>query len=126
MNTPLLQQLSEACADAVAVLLLRDDGVPIAQVSRSVSTDVARPPSATSESLGPQLVGVLLEVRRTAQVLEYGAMAEIEVSSDRLTLLVRAVGLRHYLALILAPDGNVGRGRFLLRTFGPRLAAVLA
>jgi len=123
MNTPLLQQLSEACADAVAVLLLRDDGVPIAQ---SVKPDVARPPSATAESLGPQLAGVLLEVRRTAQVLEYGAMAEIEVSSDRLTLLVRAVGLRHYLALILAPDGNVGRGRFLLRTFAPRLAAVLA
>jgi len=123
MNTPLLQQLSEACADAVAVLLLRDDGVPIAQ---SVKPDVARPPSATAESLGPQLAGVLLEVRRTAQVLEYGAMAEIEVSSDRLTLLVRAVGLRHYPALILAPDGNVGRGRFLLRTFAPRLAAVLA
>ncbi|MBK8481628.1 MAG: hypothetical protein IPL40_10690 [Proteobacteria bacterium] len=117
MNTPLIRALGQACAESWGVVLLRDDG---AVVDQSFAE-----PSATAAGFGPQLTGVLAEVRRTAQVLEYGQVAEIAVSTDRLTLLVRAVGLRHYLALILAPDGNVGRGRFLLRTFASRLAAVL-
>lgn len=117
MSTQLISALGEACAGSWGVVLLREDGKVVEQVFAAPSTTVA--------GLGPQLTGVLAEVRRTAAVLEYGQVAEIAVSTDRLTLLVRAVGLRHYLALILAPDGNVGRGRFLLRTFASRLAAVL-
>lgn len=123
MTRAVLDQLGAACAEAVAVVLLRDDGVPVELIDRSHGPeDVGGRPSA----LGPQLAGVLAEVRRTAQVLEYGEVEEIAVSSDRLTLLVRAVGLRHYLALVLASGAKVGRGRCLLRIYGSRLGMALA
>ena len=40
--------------------------------------------------------------------------------------LIRTLGDTYFLALAIKPDGNLGKGRFLMRTAAPKLLAELA
>ena len=40
--------------------------------------------------------------------------------------LIRMLSDTYFLALALAPDGNFGKGRYLMRTAAPKLLAELA
>ena len=45
--------------------------------------------------------------------------------ADLRTVLIRALTKEYFLALAIRPDGNFGKGRFLLRTVGPKMQAEL-
>jgi hypothetical protein len=40
--------------------------------------------------------------------------------------LIRTLGEGYFLAVAIRPDGNFGKGRYMMRTVAPRLLAELA
>ncbi|MBW2547580.1 MAG: hypothetical protein JRE82_10175, partial [Deltaproteobacteria bacterium] len=54
-------------------------------------------------------------------MLDTGAATEISVKTERLTTVVRMLSDEYFVALTVAPGGNVGKARFLLRASAPKL-----
>jgi hypothetical protein len=50
---------------------------------------------------------------------------ELSIATDKILTVARLVSPEYYLVLALAPDGNVGRARYLLRVMAPKLRSEL-
>ncbi|HXN31547.1 MAG TPA: hypothetical protein VN894_06780 [Polyangiaceae bacterium] len=70
--------------------------------------------------------GVVLEsIKRAAESLEAGSTREIAIGTDKMIAIIRTLGDSYFLAIAMRPDGNFGKGRFLMRSAAPRLLAEL-
>jgi predicted regulator of Ras-like GTPase activity (Roadblock/LC7/MglB family) len=54
-------------------------------------------------------------------MLDAGATQEVAFHSEKLLTLVRVLNENYFLAIALAPDGNYGKARYLVRTAAPRM-----
>ena len=98
----ILGQVLNECPGAVGVALMGSDGVPIAEVAVSSPRDVGDEVS-------------LLGIRKAADAAGAGMVLELAVQTERFHVLIQAVDQDTYLVLALAPEGNVGKGRYLMR-----------
>ena len=104
----ILGQVLNECPGALGVALMGADGIPIAQVAPDdVSDDVSL--------LGIEFGRILDEARKAAGAASAGNVLELAVQTERCHVVVHAVDRETFLVLALSPDGNVGKGRYLLR-----------
>ena len=114
MFKEILQDLVERTDGGVAGLLMASDGIAIDQYSKGDGPfDI--------ESVGMEYSVVLKGIQRAAEMLDTGAATEISVKTERLTTVVRMLSDEYFVALTVAPGGNVGKARFLLRASAPKL-----
>jgi predicted regulator of Ras-like GTPase activity (Roadblock/LC7/MglB family) len=76
-------------------------------------------------NIGIEFGVVIGHIKRAAESLEAGDAREIAIGTGKLVTIVRMLNEQYYLALAMSPDGNVGKGRFLMRTEAPGLIAQL-
>jgi predicted regulator of Ras-like GTPase activity (Roadblock/LC7/MglB family) len=70
--------------------------------------------------------GVLLgSIKKAAEMLEAGTANEVAISTEKMITIIRMLGPTYFLALAITPEGNFGKGRFLMRTAAPKLLAEL-
>ena len=114
MFKEILQDLVDRTDGGVAGLLMASDGIAIDQYSRGNGPfDI--------ESVGMEYSVVLKGIQRATEMLDTGATQEVSVKTERLTTVVRMLTDEYFVALAVAPGGNVGKARFLLRTSAPKL-----
>ncbi|MBX2811179.1 MAG: hypothetical protein KTR25_05195 [Myxococcales bacterium] len=71
--------------------------------------------------------GTLVEqFRSTAQMFAAGELEEIAARTELYTCLMRPINHEFFLALVLLPEGCLGRGRFLLRVLAPQIEPKLS
>ncbi len=114
-----LKRLVAETDGGVAGLLMGFDGIAVEQYT------------APSEGVDIQTVGmefsfILTQVRKAAEILEVGAVQEIAIRCASLTILIRVISSEYFVALAIRPDGNFGKGRYLLRVVAPKLQAEIA
>ncbi|HVT57933.1 MAG TPA: roadblock/LC7 domain-containing protein [Thermoanaerobaculia bacterium] len=102
-----LSRISDQIGGVLALSLVARDGIPI----ESVSSD----PDLDLEVLAAELVAQARSISENHRDLNVGAVQQLSVLTDRLTLIVSAVTEEYYLLLVLGPEGNYGRARFELR-----------
>ncbi len=113
-----LQEMVERTEGGVAGLLMGFDGIAVEAWSRDdAELDI--------QTVGMELSMVLRDIRRAAEQLEVGPASEVSIKAEKLITLVRALTPEYFVALALRPDGNFGKGRFLLRLAAPKLVAAL-
>ena len=109
MFKEILQDLVDRTDGGVAGLLMASDGIAIDQYSKGDGPfDI--------ESVGMEYSVVLKGVQRAAEMLDAGATKEVSIKTERLTTVVRMLSDEYFVALAVAPGGNVGKARFLLRS----------
>ena len=91
-------------APTAAFLAARADHAPAEREWRTYLAD----PAATHRS-------VLDEIRKASDAMSAGAVHETVIVLARFTLIFRSVDAETFLVLILAPDGNLGKARYLMR-----------
>ena len=64
-------------------------------------------------------------IKRASEMLEAGEAREMVVSTEKMMTLIRIVNETYFLTLTMSPDGNFGKGRYLMRTTIPKLIAEL-
>ena len=69
---------------------------------------------------------MLGSIKRAAESLDAGKAHEVAIGTDKMVTLIRTLGDGYFLAVALKPDGNLGKGRFLMRTAAPKLIAELS
>ena len=82
--------------------------------------------SMDMDAVGAEYSVILKSIRRATESLEAGAAREIAIQSDKVTTLIRILNDDYFLALTLSPDGNFGKGRYLMRTAAPKLLEQLS
>ena len=107
----ILGQVLNECPGAVGAALMGSDGVPIAEVAASAPRDVGDEVSL----LGIEFGRILDEARKAADAAGAGMVLELAVQTERFHVLIQAVDRDTYLVLALTPEGNVGKGRYLMR-----------
>lgn len=107
-----LKEMVHGVEGGKAALLMGYDGLAVDQYSRD-GFDI--------ETLGAEFSVVLNDARRAALALDAGQTMEVSFRTETVTAVVRMLNDEYFLALALSPQGNLGKGRFLLRLTAPRL-----
>jgi len=115
-----IKKLVDSTEGGVAGLLMGYDGIA---VETYVVPDAAAPDMNT---IGMEFSFLLTQVKKAAESLELGAVNEVTIRTERLTVLMRAAGPDYFVALAIRAEGNFGKGRYLLRVVTPKLLAELA
>ncbi len=103
---------------AMAAVIMGKDGIALSQhMAEGVSIDL--------ETLGVEYSNLLAEIGRASQTIGSGEVHEVCLLTDQYMILLRSINPEYFMALILNPLGNLGKGRFLLRINAPKIAAEL-
>ena len=94
------------------------DGIPVETYMRqSGRLDI--------NTIGMEFSFILAQVRKAAESLQVGNCEELSVKAEKLLLVIRMLDSRYFFAVALAPEGNFGKARFLMRLASPKLTEQL-
>lgn len=114
-----LQTAVDGTDGGLAGLLMDFEGIPLESYSREGATlDI--------ELVGIEASVVVKAIQRANEMLDAGPTREIAFKSDKLVTLIRIINQTYFVALALTPEGNLGKGRYLLRVLAPELAQELS
>ena len=125
----ILQTIVDGCGGGLGAALMGNDGIPIEQVSpvksiprrriacptRTMSRGALAMPRDDVGAAGVEFGRILEEIRKASDALGGGSLIETVVSLAHFTLILRHVDDDTFLVLALAPDGNLGKARYLIR-----------
>lgn len=109
-----VQKAVENTPGALAALLMGLDGI-------TLSNYVKPGADIEMEVVGVEYATLLTEVRKACDILEAGEARELTITSDKYVVIMRSVSKEYFMALALTPEGNVGKGRFILRVQVPKV-----
>ena len=113
MFREVLREVVESTEGGVAGLLMGYDGIPVEQY---VKDDAA----LNVESIGMEYSVILTQIRKAAQMLDAGNAREVAIQAERMTTVIRLLNDDYFVAMSIAPSGNFGKARYLLRTNAPK------
>jgi len=102
-----LSTIGDRIPGSRALCLVDHDGIPVESVSSASEVDL--------DMLAAELIHQMQAIASDHRDLDMGAVEQLTVNTERLTLMVSSVGFGYYLLLALEPDANQGRARFELR-----------
>jgi len=108
-----LRNIVENTDGGVAGLIMDSEGISVDVYARD-----GAPFDITT--IGIEFGVVLGSIRRAAE-----SPREVAIATDKMVTLIRTLGDNYFLALALRPEGNLGKGRYLMRTAAPTLLAEL-
>lgn len=113
-----LQGVVDGTDGGLAGVLMDFEGIPLeSYVRRQNSFDI--------EAVGAEVSVVVKAIQRATEMLEAGDTKEVAFKSDGMVTLIRVINHEYFIALTMTPDGNFGKGRFMLRTAAPKLLTEL-
>lgn len=115
-----LQGVVDGTDGGLAGLLMDFEGIPVESYARDDSGGF------DIEAVGAEVSVVVKAIQRATEMLEAGATREVAFKSEKMVTLIRIINDNYFLALTMSPDGNFGKGRFMLRVTAPTLVDELA
>jgi predicted regulator of Ras-like GTPase activity (Roadblock/LC7/MglB family) len=113
-----LREIVDKTDGGVAGLIMDSEGIAVDTYSRGDAPfDIT--------TVGIEFGVVLGSIKRAADSLEAGKTSEIAIGTEKMITIIRTLNETYFLALTLRPDGNLGKGRYLMRTAAPKLIAEL-
>ncbi len=116
-----LKRMVESVEGGVAGLLMGFDGIAV----DSWVCDGGHGQAMDIDTLGGEFSHILSQAKKAADILEVGNINEVTVRAEKLTLVFRVLSPDYFIALALNPEGNFGKGRYLVRVTAPKLVAEL-
>ncbi|MFH0902103.1 MAG: hypothetical protein V2A73_15845 [Pseudomonadota bacterium] len=111
-----LKQVVDNVDGGIAGLVMGFDGIAVESYTREGhKIDI--------NTVGMELSFILTQVRKAAEILDVGGISEISVKAEKLTVVIRILNREYFVAVALAPEGNYGKGRYLMRVVAPKLQA---
>ncbi len=113
-----LREIVDKTEGGVAGLIMDSEGIAVDSYARDdAAFDIT--------TVGIEFGVVLGSIKRAADSLEAGRTSEVAIGTDKIVTLIRALNDNYFLAVAVRPDGNMGKGRYLMRTAAPKLLAEL-
>src|SRR5262245_47805814 len=113
-----LRDIVDKTEGSITGLLMDSNGIALETYAKdSAAFDI--------NTVGIEFSVVLGSIKRAAELLEAGATHEIAIGTDKMITIIRLLNETYFLCLALSPEGNFGKGRYLMRTAAPKLVAEL-
>jgi len=113
-----LRDIVEQTDGGIAGILMDSSGIAVESYTKDgAPLDI--------NTVGIEFGVVLGQIKRAAEMVEAGSTHEISVGTDKMITVIRLLGDTYFLALAIAPNGNFGKGRYLMRAAAPKLLAEL-
>jgi predicted regulator of Ras-like GTPase activity (Roadblock/LC7/MglB family) len=114
----ILRDVVENTDGALASILMGFDGITVDSYSSGKA-------SVDMETVGSEYSQVLMQVKQAASMLDMGTAKEVAVQAENMVTVMRLINDEYFVALAMRPDGNIGKGRFLLRLQSGKLLETL-
>jgi predicted regulator of Ras-like GTPase activity (Roadblock/LC7/MglB family) len=98
---------------AVSAMIVASDGISVQEYAQEKLVDLT--------GLSAEASAMIKDIGLAAENLGLGEAREFSIISDRCGIIMRKINSDYYLALVIKPDGNYGKGRFILKTAVPKL-----
>ncbi len=72
-----------------------------------------------------EYANIVTQLRSAAELLRTGEVSEVSINTDKVVTLMRMITQEYFLVLALKPEGNYGKGRYVLRITAPKVKAEL-
>jgi predicted regulator of Ras-like GTPase activity (Roadblock/LC7/MglB family) len=108
----ILRKILDECGGGLGIALMGSDGMPVAEIHAAgarvhMGEDIG--------VAGAEFGRILDEIRKAADTLNGGGVHETVLGFARFSVILRAVDDDLFLVLAIAPDGNLGKARYLIR-----------
>ena len=123
MFQTLLKDVVDSVDGGLATLVMDFEGIAV---------DAYTKPNAGAgsefdiQTIGAEFSVVIKSIQRAGEMLEAGETAEVTIQAAKVMTLIRVISDTYFVAFAMAPDANIGKARFKLRTTVPALAKELA
>lgn len=108
-----LKESVERVDGAVSAMIIDAAGISVQEYSTEKLVDLT--------GLSAEASAMIKDISLAAENLRLGEAKEFSIISDRCGILMRKINADYYLALVIKPEGNYGKGRFVLKTMIPKL-----
>lgn len=113
-----LREIVDQTEGGMAGLIMDSEGIAVDSYARAdAAFDIT--------TVGIEYGVVVGSIKRATESLEAGYAREIAIGTEKMITLIRTLNDTYFLALAIRPDGNLGKGRFLMRTAAPAFLAEL-
>lgn len=109
----ILKEVVNGTEGALGALIVGLDGIPVEEYSVSSDMDI--------QSMTVEYSSLLKEIEKGSQAAQMGSTKEVTVLAENSMIMLRRLNDEYFFVLILKPEGNFGKGRFLLRMSVPAL-----
>ena len=118
MFAELLKKVVDNVDGGIAAVIMGLDGIPVETYNRlSDRIDVT--------TVAMEFSFILGQIRKAGESLQVGGLEEMSVKAQRLLLVCRMLSPQYFVAIAMAPEGNFGKCRYLVRLATPQLVAQL-
>ncbi|MBI5025748.1 MAG: hypothetical protein HZC12_03270 [Nitrospirae bacterium] len=109
----ILKEAVERVDGASAAMILGADGITVEEYSTEKLIDLA--------GLGAEASVFIKDINRASETLGLGDAKEFSIISDTCGIILRRINLDYFAVLVIKPDGNYGKARFVLKSCIPEL-----
>lgn len=114
-----IQSVVDGVEGGLAGMLVDFEGIPVDSYTRDdAGFDI--------EAVGAEASVLVKSIQRATEMLDAGETKEVSIRNERMVTLIRVLNETYFFAVTLAPEGNLGKARYLLRVSAPRLLAELS
>jgi predicted regulator of Ras-like GTPase activity (Roadblock/LC7/MglB family) len=113
-----LKKIVDNVDGGIAAVVMGLDGIP-------VETYIRQNDKLDVTTVGMEFSFIITQVRKAGESLQVGNLEELAVKAQRLVLVCRMLSPQYFVAVVMTPEGNFGKCRFLARMATPALAAQL-
>jgi len=108
-----LKETVEKVDGAVSAMIIASDGIQVEEYVQEKLIDLT--------GLGAEASAMIRDISLAAENLRLGEAREFSIISDTCGIIMRKINDEYYLALVIKPEGNYGKGRYVLKTTVPRI-----
>ena len=109
MFKEVLQEALDRTEGCLGVLIMGTDGIPVEKVWQSEAAD------KNLDIAVAEYTSLVRNAKRTNREMGLGKLMEFVLTSESGIFILRFVGEDYFIAMVLSPEGNFGRGRYELR-----------
>ena len=109
----ILKEAVDKVDGAVSAMIIGSDGISVQEYAPEKLVDLT--------GLSAEASAMIKDISTAADNLKLGEAKEFSIISDRCGIILRKINADYYIALIIRPEGNYGKGRYILRTAIPKL-----
>ncbi len=73
-----------------------------------------------------EYAGLLGKLKASNMNLMVGGLKEYEICSEKATAILRPINDEYFIGMTMLPDGNIGKGRYMLRVTAPKFVEELS
>src|SRR5512141_2655829 len=108
-----LKETGDKVEGAVSAMIIASDGIAVQEYVSEKLIDLT--------GLGAEASAMIRDVGLAAENLKLGEAREFSIISDTCGIIMRKINDDYYLSLVIKPEGNYGKGRYILKSAVPKL-----